>query len=171
MQVFGAPPQIVLVGSCPMPSGQPWEPMVPGKSSFQGQAVIGPGCIEQGQDDKAHQLLRSATCRGTRLSIKPATWKAATWMAHIISKLDISEAWILRCRHAQRWLWLKLQKANKRKSYKESDFIHSPYAQISLSLSTFFIKMQIELLLPGSPAALVLVLGAVVIARDSSSGY
>lgn len=42
----------------------------------------------------------------------------------MIFKLDISEPGFCSAARAQRWLWQKLQKANKWKSYMDCDFIH-----------------------------------------------
>lgn len=85
---------------------------------------------------------------------------------HIISKLAISEAWICSADRGQRQLWQKLQKADKWKSYREPNFIHSQLGP-GLPPPPFHLDADADFV-QGNPTTVVLDLGQVVMMGDSS---
>ena len=68
----------MVLAHTPQPREQPQKQRLLFCAPSRTRAVIGPGSNEWAQGDKAHQPFGTATFGGTRSSLKPATWRAAT---------------------------------------------------------------------------------------------
>lgn len=145
VQVYGAPPQprLVLVDS-----GQPWAPGNPGRSSFwvwvaSGMALMSRASVVVTKPISPLELLPlegPGPASDQQPGALPLGW-------HIISKQGPSEAWMLQGRSGSGRRGRNRTNGNLTRAV--ISFIIS--AWVSLSLSLFFIKMQMEVLWPEVP--------------------